>query len=331
MRLPIDFNRENNFMSTTKTAENALKGKKSNFIREIMKYKILWIMALPSIIYFLLFSYVPMFGAVLAFKKYDYALGILKSPWCGIENFKFFFNSGQALLVTRNTFLYNLVFIFLGNIMQMITAIFLSEIKNKKIKKTAQTFVFFPYFISWVIVGAFLYNIFSVDYGVMNSILKGLGMQPVNVYNTPKYWPFIISIIEIWKGLGYGSVVYLAAVTGIDTSVYEAAEIDGASLIQRVMYITVPSLRATMIMLILLGLGRVFRGNFDMFYQLVGNNGLLYNYTDVIDTFTFRTLLFSNDIGMSSAVGLYQSVLCFVFIMLANAVIKKIDSDSALF
>lgn len=318
-------------MSRTKTVQAASTGQKHSFWQEIVRYKVLWIMALPAIIYFLLFSYIPMFGAVLAFKKYDYALGILKSPWCGMENFKFFFNSGQAFMVTRNTFLYNLAFIFLGNVMQMTAAIFLSEIRSKKIKKTAQTCIFFPYFISWVIVGAFVYNIFSVDYGLLNTILKGFGMQPINVYNTPKYWPFIITIIEIWKGLGYGSVVYLAAVTGIDTSVYEAAEIDGASLLQRVYYITVPCLRSTMIMLVLLGLGRVFRGNFDMFYQLVGNNGMLYNYTDVIDTFTFRTLLFSNDIGMSSAVGLYQSVLCFVFIMLANAVIKKIDSDSALF
>ena len=156
-------------------------------------------------------------------------------------------------------------------------------------------------------------------------------MNPINVYSEPKYWPFIIIFLDIWKGLGYGSVVYMATIAGIDTSVYEAAEIDGANIMQRIWHITIPALRSTMITLVLLALGRVFRGNMTMFYSLVGNNGLLYNYTDVIDTFTFRTLLFSNDIGMSSAVGLYQSVLCFVFIMLANTVVKKIDNDSALF
>lgn len=305
--------------------------KKNSFLSQVSKHKILLLMILPTLLYFLVFSYLPMFGIVLAFKKYDYALGMFKSPFVGLENFKFFFKSGQAFVVTRNTFLYNIAFIFLGNIMQLAVAIFLTEIGSKKIRKTAQTAIFFPYFISWVIVGAFVYNIFSYDYGMLNNILKSLSMEPVNVYAEPKYWPFIIVVLDIWKGLGYGSVVYMATITGIDTSIYEAAEIDGANIMQRIWYITVPTLRSTMVTLILLALGRVFRGNLNMFYNLVGTNGLLYNYTDVIETFTFRTLLFSNDIGMSSAVGFYQSVLCFIFIMLANTVVKKIDSDSALF
>ena len=272
-----------------------------------------------------------MFGVILAFKKYDYALGILKSEWIGFKNFEFFFKSGQAFTVTRNTFLYNIVFILLGNAMQLAAAIFLTEIGSKKVRKISQTCIFFPYFISWVVVGAFVYNLFSFDYGMVNAVLKSLSIEPVNVYSEPKYWPFILVVLNTWKGLGYGSVVYMATITGIDTSIYEAAEIDGASIMKRIWHITIPSLRATMVTLVLLALGRVFRGNMTMFYSLVGNNGLLYNYTDVIDTFTFRTLLFSNDIGMSSAVGFYQSVLCFVFIMLANAVVKRIDSDSALF
>ena len=304
---------------------------KHSFLSQVSKHKILLLMILPTMLYFLIFSYLPMFGVVLAFKKYDYALGILKSPFVGFDNFKFFFKSGQAFVVTRNTFLYNVAFIFLGNIMQLTVAIFLTEIGSKKIRKAAQTAIFFPYFISWVIVGAFIYNIFSYDYGMLNGILKSLSLEPINVYAEPKYWPFIIVVLDIWKGLGYGSVVYMATITGIDTSIYEAAEIDGANIMQRIWYITVPTLRSTMVTLILLSLGRVFRGNMSMFYNLVGNNGLLYNFTDVIDTFTFRTLLFSNDIGMSSAVGFYQSVLCFVFIMIANTVVKKIDSDSALF
>lgn len=318
-------------MKKTNIASIGITPDKNSFLSRVSKHKILLLMILPTLVYFLVFSYLPMFGIVLAFKKYDYALGILKSPFVGFENFKFFFKSGQAFVVTRNTFLYNIAFIFIGNFMQLIVAIFLTEIGSKKIRKTAQTAIFFPYFISWVIVGAFIYNIFSYDYGIVNNILRNLSLEPINVYAEPKYWPFIIVILDIWKGLGYGSVVYMATITGIDTSIYEAAEIDGANIMQRIWYITVPTLRSTMVTLILLALGRVFRGNMSMFYNLVGNNGLLYNYTDVIDTFTFRTLLFSNDIGMSSAVGFYQSVLCFVFIMLANKIVKKIDNDSALF
>ncbi|MDD6482962.1 MAG: ABC transporter permease subunit [Clostridiales bacterium] len=316
-------------MKRTITANTPLK--RTSFLHNVSKHKCLLLMILPALLYYFIFSYIPMFGVVLAFKKYDYALGILKSPFAGLENFEFFFKSGQAWTVTRNTFLYNIAFIALGNIMQLIVAIFLTEIGSKKVRKTAQTCIFFPYFISWVVVGAIVYNFFSFDYGVVNNVLSSLSIDPVNVYSEPKYWPFIIVFLDIWKGLGYGSIVYMATITGIDTSIYEAAEIDGANIMQRIWHITIPALRSTMITLVLLALGRVFRGNLTMFYSLIGNNGLLYNYTDVIDTFTFRTLLFSNDIGMSSAVGLYQSVLCFVFIMLANAVVKKIDDDSALF
>lgn len=315
----------------TVVGANGTLQKRTTFLGTISKHKVLLLMIAPALLYYIIFSYLPMFGVVLAFKEYDYALGILKSPFVGLENFKFFFKSGQAFTVTRNTFLYNLVFLLLGNVMQLLVAVLFTEIGSKKIRKTAQTCIFFPYFISWVVVGAFVYNVFSTDYGMINSILKAFSHEPINFYSEPKYWPFIIVVLDIWKGLGYGSVVYMASITGIDTSIYEAAEIDGASIFKRIWYITLPSLKPTMITLILLGLGRVFRGNLTMFYSLIGNNGLLYNCTDVIDTFTFRTLLFSNDVGMSAAVGLYQSVLCFVFIMLANAVVKKIDSDSALF
>lgn len=317
--------------TNTKAGAAASSLKRNTFLHEVSNNKILLLMILPAILYFFVFHYIPMFGVILAFKKYDYALGILKSEWIGFKNFEFFFKSGQAYTVTRNTFLYNIVFILLGNAMQLAAAIFLTEIGSKKVRKISQTCIFFPYFISWVVVGAFVYNLFSFDYGMVNSVLKALSLEPINVYTEPKYWPFILVVLNTWKGLGYGSVVYMATITGIDTSIYEAAEIDGASIMKRIWHITIPSLRATMVTLVLLALGRVFRGNMTMFYSLVGNNGLLYNYTDVIDTFTFRTLLFSNDIGMSSAVGFYQSVLCFVFIMLANAFVKRIDSDSALF
>ena len=314
----------------TQTYELTAKSK-YGFWAYVNKHKYLCMMILPILIYFFVFSYLPMFGVVLAFKKYDYALGILKSPFIGWDNFKFFFMSGQAALVTRNTFLYNLVFIFVGNIAQLIVALFLTEIGSKRFRKLAQTCVFFPYFISWVVIGAMLYNILSYDYGLLNGILEKLSMNPINVYTEPKYWPFILTVLHTWKGVGYGSVIYMASITGIDTSVYEAAEIDGASTMKRIWCITLPSLRSTMVTVILLSLGHVFKGNFQMFWNTVGSNGLLYNHTDVIDTFVFRSLLNSNDIGMSSAVGLYQSVLNFGFIMLVNGIVKKIDNDSALF
>ena len=314
----------------TQTYELTVKSK-TGFLAYIKKHKYLCMMILPVLLYYLVFAYVPMFGIVLAFKKYDYALGILKSPFVGWDNFKFFFTSGQAALVTRNTFLYNLAFIFAGNVAQLIVAIFLTEIRNKRYRKLTQTCIFFPYFISWVVIGAMLYNVVSYDYGILNSILRKLSMEPINVYTEAKYWPFILTVLNIWKGVGYGSVIYMASITGMDTSIYEAAEIDGATTVKRIWYITLPSLRPTMVTVILLAFGHVFKGNFQMFFNTVGSNGLLYNTTDVIDTFVFRSLLQSNDIGMSTAVGLYQSVLCFVFVMLVNAIVKKIDSDSALF
>jgi len=304
---------------------------KKTFFEKVFKYKTLLLMLLPVCLFYLVFAYFPMVGVILAFKQYDYQAGIFGSEWIGLSNFKFFFVSGQAWTVTRNTVLYNMAFITVNTVLQVSVAIILSEIKSKWYRKAAQTSIFFPYFISWVVVSGLVYNLFSYDYGVLNNLLKLFGQGPVNVYATPHVWPIIIVIFNAWKGVGYGSVVYLASITGMDTSIYEAAEIDGANIFQRIWYITLRGLVPTIITMVLLALGQVFRGNLDMFYQMVGSNGLLYNYTDVIDTFTFRTLFFSKEVGMSAAVGFYQSLMCFGFIMLMNMVVKKIDSDSALF
>ena len=305
--------------------------KNKGFLHKLSKYKILLFMLLPAVIYYFVFQYLPMAGVILAFKSYDFGLGILKSPWVGLNNFKFFFESGQAVRVTINTVLYNLAFIVVGNIMQIAVAIFLSELANKKFVKFTQTSIFFPYFISWVIVSGIAYGLFSNEYGVINSFLRSAGKDPINFYTTPKVWPFILVAFNTWKGLGYGSVVYLAAISGMDTSVYEAAEIDGANIWQRIWYLTLRGLVPTVITMVLLSLGGIFRGNFAMFYQLIGDNGLLYNATDVIDTYTFRALFNTRDYGMSSAIGLYQSFLCFVFVVTVNKIVNKIDSDSALF
>lgn len=303
----------------------------NGFLKQLAQYKYLLLMLLPVIIFYVIFSYIPMFGVVLAFKNYNYADGILASPWVGLNNFKFFFQSGQAWIVTRNTFLYNIAFIFVNLILQLIVSIGISEIGNKYIKKVSQTFMLFPYFISWVVVAVFCYNIFSKDFGLLNTIREFLGMERINIYATTGVWKYILVVLNAWKGVGYGSIIYLAAITGIDTSYYEAAKIDGANAFQRIRHITLPSIVPSVITVVLLNLGHAFRGNFGMFYPLVGNNGLLYNSTDVIDTFTYRALMQANDFGMSSAVGLYQSVLCFAFIMIVNGVVRKIDADSALF
>ena len=300
-------------------------------LKKLKKNRVFLLMLLPAVAYTLLFSYYPMTGIVLAFKKYTYAGGIWGSKWNGIENFKFFFKSGQAWLVTRNTVLYNLLFIVVNTVCQIAVAVFLTEIKNKHFRKVSQSLMFLPYFISWVIVGVMAFNFLSSDYGFINNLITSLGGEKISFYTKPKYWPFILLFFNVWKGIGYGSVMYLAAIMGIDTSIYEAAAIDGANVWQRIFKVTIPMIMPTTVILLLLAVGGIFKGNFDMFYNLVGNNGLLYNYTDVIDTLTFRALISSNDFGMSAAVGLYQSVLCFITVTIVNKLVSLYDKNYALF
>lgn len=301
------------------------------FLKKAYKYRAFLLMLAPAVIYTLIFSYYPMTGIVLAFKKYSYKGGIWGSPWNGLENFKFFFQSGQAALVTKNTVIYNIIFIIINTLMQIAVAVFLTEIRNKRYRKVTQSLMFLPYFISWVIVGVMAFNIFSSDYGFMNSVLQSMGLEKIAFYTTPEVWPFILVFFNFWKNIGYGSVMYLAAIMGIDTSIYEAAAIDGANVFQRIFRVTIPMIMPTTIILLLLSVGGIFKGNFDMFYNLVGSNGLLYNYTDVIDTLTFRALISSNNFGMSAAIGLFQSVLCFVTVLIVNKLVGMYDKDYTLF
>ncbi|MZQ81985.1 ABC transporter permease subunit [Paenibacillus sp. 5J-6] len=293
--------------------------------------KTLLFMIAPAVLYFLLFSYVPMAGIVLAFKQYRYDLGILGSPWVGFENFKFFFMTGDAFRVTRNTMLYNAAFILINNVLQIAAAIFMAEIGSKLFRKTAQTLMFLPYFLSWVVVGAVAYNLFNYEHGTVNTLLRMLHIPEIDIYTTPEYWTYILVFFSAWKTIGYGALFYMASILSIDRETYEAAEIDGANVFQRIRFITLPSLRPTITILVLLAIGGIFRGDFGLFYQLVGNNGLLYQTTDVIDTYVYRSLLVNNEIGMSSAIGFYQSILCFVTIMLTNFLVRKSDKDNALF
>lgn len=305
--------------------------KKRGFFKEIMRNKILYLMFLPVACYFLIFAYFPMTGSVVAFKEFNFRGGLFFSPWNGITNFKFFFESGKALSVTINTVVYNVIFLASYTFFSLFTAILISEIGNKLFKKITQTLMFLPYFISWVTVSAFIYNFFNYEYGMVNTFLKHLGAAPFDIYSNVKYWYLILPFLYVWKWVGFGSVIYLAAIMGIDQECYEAATIDGASEFQKIKSITIPLLKPTMIILILLALGRVMRGEFDMFYQIIGNNGNLLDGTDIIDTLVFRSLMATQDFGMASAVGFYQSVLCLVIILIANFTVKKYDKDSALF
>lgn len=293
--------------------------------------KTLWAMLLPSLLYFVVFCYIPMAGVWLAFTKFDFRLGFFKSPFVGMKNFKFLFQSGILVKLIRNTVLYNLAFLIGGNLAQMCSAVFLSDLKNKTFVKISQNIIFLPYFISWVLVGLFSYALFNVDNGVVNSMLRMLGLGEYNFYLKPNAWPPIIIFFQIWKGLGYGSVIYLSVISGIEPELYESARIDGAGKWQQVRYVTLPMVKPTFILLIMFNLGSILKGQFQLFYQLVGNNGLLFNVTDIIDTYVYRSLTVNFDIGMGSAAGVFQSVFGCILVLAVNALVKHYNEDLALF
>lgn len=299
------------------------------------KNKELLTLALPGFIWFLIFAYIPMFGVVIAFKKFRINGSFLKSlatsKWVGLDNFKFLFRSSDAWVITRNTVLYNLVFIVLGIVLPVCVAIMVNELLNKKLAKFYQSAMFLPYFLSWVVVSYALFAFLSPEQGYINGILKNMGKEGVSWYSVPKYWPWIIILMSQWKGIGYNTVVYLASIVGIDKSYYEAAMIDGATKWQQIKYITLPLLKPVITILFILSIGKIFNADFGLFYQLPKNSGALYPVTNVIDTYVYRGLMTMGEIGMSSAAALYQSVVGFVLIMISNFVVKKIDNDNALF
>lgn len=313
------------------TALPARAVKKKGIIQQAVQHRTLLLMIAPAVLYFLLFSYLPMPGIILAFKQFTYSGGVFGSPWVGFDNFRFFFQSGDALRVTVNTILYNLAFMAVNMALQLTVAIMLSEFPGRKYKKFMQSAMFLPHFISWVVVGAFVYNIFNYEFGALNSFMKGMGLPPVDVYGNTGAWKYILVFFNTWAGLGYGTILYLAAIMGIDQEIYEAADIDGANTFQKIFVITLPSLTPTMVTLILFGVSYIFHGNFGMFYNIIGNNGMLFEATDVIDTYVFRSLVQVQEFGMSAAVGAYQSVMNFALIMLVNGIVRRVQPDYALF
>ncbi len=310
------------------------KPKRPGFQKRLLYFKnskYLYLMLLPALAYTLLFSYLPMAGLVMAFKRFNYQKGIFASPWVGFNNFKFLVASNKLAFLTRNTLLYNLAFIVLGIIVQVSFAIMINELRLKTYKRLFQSFIFLPYFISWVVVAAMVQATLGYEYGMVNRLLEMIGLPRINLYMSADPWPGLLIFLHLWKGTGYGSIVYMASIAGISPELYDAAAVDGASFWQRIAHVTLPGLKPTMMIMFLLALGQVFRGDFGLFYQMVGNNALLLPKTDILDLYVYRALASSSDLGMAAAAGMYQSVLCFVTIMTVNGVIRKLQPDYSLF
>jgi putative aldouronate transport system permease protein len=318
-------------MTKSSSQSNVVASRWKSFTHELWKNKVLFLMLTPTIIYLIIFSYIPMPGAYVAFVNYNVNKGIFASEFVGLKNFEFLAKTGDLWNITKNTLLYNFVFIVLGNIIQIAFAIMLSEIGSKWFKKVSQSIMLFPYFISMVIVGVFAYNFFNFDFGFVNTVLSSLGLEKHEFYSDPGIWKYIIVFFKIWAGTGYGMIVYLAAIAGFDNEVYEAAYMDGASNWKKIVYITLPMLKPTFILLFLFGLGGVLKGSFDLFYNLIGNNSVLYPQTDIIDTYVFRSLVGQFNFSMGAAVGFYQSLFGLLLVLTVNLVVRKIEPDYSLF
>ena len=310
-----------------------MKKRKSDltFLEKVVRNRVLLFMCLPAVIFFFMFNYMPLPGIYVAFVKYNYRDGIFGSKFIGLDNFKFLATSGQLWTLTKNTILYNLAFIILGNMLAVFVAILLNEMQSKWFKKVSQTILFLPYFISQVLVELLVFNLLNYDTGFVNGILSSLGMERWQPYSDPNVWPVLMVVIYLWQQTGYNSVVYFASIMGIDGEMMEAAKVDGANGFQRIRYIILPSLKPTIVILLLFALGGIVKGNFGLFYNIVGSNPILYPTTDIIETFVYRSTVQSFNFSTASAVGFYQSVVGFVIVMTVNYIVKKIEPDYSLF
>ncbi|WP_369094755.1 ABC transporter permease [Bacillus sp. SA1-12] len=316
-------------MSTSKEEVGVNRRTKS---KKMKRYSILFLMTLPGIIYLLINNYLPMLGIVIAFKNYNALDGFFGSEWVGLKNFEYLFKTKDALIITRNTLFYNALFIILNTIFALGLAIFLNEIKNKIAARFYQSVVILPHLISTVIVGFLVFALLSVENGFINrTVLPMMGMDPISWYSESKYWPYILTIVNMWKNIGYLSVVYLAAIIGIDKEYYEAADLDGASKWKQIRYITIPMIVPIITIMTLLAIGRIFYADFGLFYQVPLNAGAIQSTTDVIDTYVYRALLNTGDIGMSSAAGMYQSLVGFTLVLISNYIVRKRSKENALF
>ena len=310
-----------------------MKKRKSDltFWQKVVRNRTLLLMCIPAVIFFFLFNYMPLPGIYVAFVKYNYRDGIFGSRFIGLDNFKFLVTSGELWNLTKNTILYNLAFIILGNALAVFVAILLNELQSKMFKKVSQTILFLPYFISQVLVGLLVFNLLNFDTGFVNGVLTSLGLEKWQPYSDPNVWPVLLVVIYLWQQTGYNSVVYFASIMGIDGEMMEAAKVDGANGFQRIRYIILPSLKPTIVILLLFALGGIVKGNFGLFYNIVGTNPILYPTTDIIETYVYRTTMTNFNFSTASAVGFYQSVVGFVIVMTVNYIVKKIEPDYSLF
>lgn len=323
-------------MSKAVTKVAKPKKKKVSFLSDIKRNRFSYLIALPAIIYMFVFSYMAYPYLLLAFQRYDYRNNtiwdiIFKGNWVGFDNFKFFFSSQNAFRVTFNTLFLNILFIITGTIMSVLLALLLNELRCKWFMKSTQSIMLFPNYISWIMVSYILLSLFSTQYGIVNQVLTALGKDPVNWYAEPKVWPAILVIMRIWKGAGMNAIIYLAAITGLDSSLNEAAAIDGANRFQIMTKVTLPLITPTIVVMTLLSLGKIMYGDFGMIYALVGDNGLLYSTTDIIDTYVFRALRQVGDVSQSTAIGLFQSVIGFIMVYGSNWLARKFYPDGALY
>ena len=317
-------------------SEKTIKKKKGGLLRDISKNKFSYLIALPAIVYVFLFSYMAYPYMLLAFQRYDYRNSsvwdiIFHGDWCGLQNFQFFFASQNAFRVTFNTMFLNILFILTGTFMSVLLALLLNELRSRWFAKTPQAVMLFPQYISWVMVSYILLSLFANQYGLVNSTLRSLGMKPINWYTEPNVWPAILVVMRIWKGAGMNAIIFLASITSIDSSLYEAAAIDGANRFQMLRRITLPLIAPTVVIMTLLSLGKIMYGDFGMIYALVGDNGVLYPTTDIIDTYVFRALRQVGDMSQSTAIGLFQSAIGFVMVYGSNWLARKFFPDGALY
>ncbi|MDE6973324.1 MAG: ABC transporter permease subunit [Lachnospiraceae bacterium] len=301
-------------------------------MRKLKRFIPFYIMMIPGLTYLFINNYIPLTGLQLAFKKFKYNEGIFNSPWVGMKNFSFLFKTNDAWVLFRNTLGYNLLFLVINTVLAIAVAILLNEVRSAFIRKMSQTVVLIPFLLSYVVISYIVYALLGQSGGMVNnSILKPLGMEPVSWYTKPKYWPLILTLVQAWKAFGYNSIIYYATIIGFDKSLYEAAAVDGAGVWKRILFITMPMLKATVITLTLMSIGRMFYSDFGLFYQVPMNSGMLQKATTTIDTYVYRGLMESNDIGRAAAAGFLQSILGFVTVLTANTVVRKIESENALF
>ena len=291
----------------------------------------IFLMGLPGFIYIFINNYMPIYGLVIAFQKYDYSKGVLGSKWVGWDNFEYLFKTNDAWTITRNTLLYNFGFIIINLILGVTMAIFLNEIRSKKMKKVYQTLVLLPYLMSMAVVSYLTYAFIGDRTGMLNGLLELIGQDKIMFYAVKKYWPYILNIVYIWRNTGYASIIYLATLVGMDNAYYEAAELDGATKWQQIRFVTLPLLKPTMIMLTTLSMGNIFRSDPGLFRLVPKNQGMLYDVVDTIDTYVMRAMLKGGNIGLSSAAAFFQSIVCVITIFVFNSIIRKISKEDALF